>query len=332
MYAEAKPDRTDSFQYRYRADGTHFERAWCHSDAGDFCPLVIISMSIIIILSLVLIVFLCTTNSFGFKYIHNIASFLRRKLRKTNQDTRLQNAQIFRRPIYTSSQSSGASPSALRPSNLAILHSLEAPASRTSTITGRLLSRLNNFGSFLSSRSSTSSAEQNFNVWFVDAANHVRPPPSYEESQHTERVNVESGARIVSSKCTPLVTQSSSYNIAFSMENIDESQLNACRTVFPSYRCMTLTTDTLSAQPTVSLLAQKQGNLVNYSVDSLPRVLDEVPPPYEQVVVASPSRDKNKSSKLSRTRSLFNSGVSLANARRLYSTMNKASTRRELVI
>ena len=332
-------NRDKTFQYRYNMDHSNFnyERAWCHSDAGDYCPLVIASMSVVIILSLVLILYLCTRKAFGFKCCRNVSLFLRKKLLKSpsNNSTMLSRNHQMRRPIYHNmSPVQALSP---RPSNLEILHSLEAPVtvSRTSTLTSRFLNRLNNFGSFLStnsSRSSSSSTEQNANVWFVDIGKHVRPPPSYDESQHTERVNEESDVNLKthrSLRAMPVnYNQTSNFNVAFSLENLMEPQES--RIVFPSYRCMTLTTDASSTQPTLCLIGHHQPQVENNA--TLIRAQDEVPPPYEAVVNAFVTTQKPTSSThLNRTRSFFNAGITSINKNRFYSTMVKANTRREYV-
>jgi hypothetical protein len=330
-------NRDKTFQYRYNMDhsSVNYERAWCHSDAGDYCPLVIASMSVVIILSLILILYLCTRKAFGFKCCRNVSLFLRKKLLKStsNNSTMISRNHQMRRPIYHNMSPIQAPQ---RPSNLEILNSLETPVtiSRTSTLTSRLLNRLNNFGSFLStnsSRSSSSSSEQNANVWFVDIGKHVRPPPSYDESQHTERVNEESDVNLKtqrSRRAMPVnYNQTSNFNGAFSLENLMEPQES--RIVFPAYRCMTLTTNASTTQPTLCLIGH-QPQLENNA--TLIRAQDEVPPPYEAVVNAFVTNQKPISSThLNRTRSFFNAGITSINKNRFYSTMVKANTRREYV-
>jgi hypothetical protein len=326
-----------SYQYRFNMV-SGVERAWCHNDAGDYCPLVIASMSIVILLSLALILFLCTRKSFGCKYCRNVSLFLRRKLLKA--PSRIENSMLprnhhIRRPIYQhNSTAILSSTETTRPSNLEILQALETPVSisRTSTLTSRLLNRLNNFGSFLSTNSSRSARDSNrTDVWFVDMTKHASPPPpTYDESQHIERVNFETDSQLRQSMRTaPIATssvkfnQASSFNDAFSLENLNETQPES-RIIFPSYRCMTLTTDLTTAQPTLCLIEHPQ-------VETLTRNLDEVPPPYEAVVNPFVPPFRKTSSQLSRTRSLFNAGFNAINAKKFYRTLNKSNIRREFV-
>ena len=338
-------DRIHSYKYRLHSEyAATSDRTWCHGDAGDYCPLVIISMSLVIIVSFVLILYLCSKQTLKCKCLRAFTKFLRKKLAKPSVEPSAPNQ---RRPIYQETHSAET-----RPSNLAILHSLEAPVtiSRTSTITSRLLNRLNSFGSFVSRSSAGSSrpstSQDSSHIFFVDVSKHMRPPPSYEESQHIQRVTVQTlvqplnrASQIRASfprKYYTPVNQTPSFNSAFSMENLNESGREpTSQTVFPTYRCLALTTNSATAEPSLFILAgnsQPAPRALNLAAQPLVentiemvRLMDEVPPPYEAVVSAP-----NPKSQLNRTRSLFNSALSLANTNRLYQTMvNSSRSRRE---
>lgn len=226
-------------------------RAWCQSDKADYCPLVIALMSFIILVSLGLILFLCARTSFKCKYL--------RKMFNRNQ-TSLQPTTRLNRTM----------------SNLSTLSSINRSAFTINPI-----------------------PFQPQSVWSTDNSKFARPPPTYEESQTTKSSKFTRVIRTYPRKMThvPIVVQSNqsaNVNDAFSMENITEPvrlTRTVNRNVFPSYRCLSLTTSPSTRsgiQRLNSISAHLAGeNCTNEQIlqaDLFTQVVDEVPPSYDSVI------------------------------------------------
>lgn len=219
-------------------------KAWCQNAQADYCPLVIALMSIIIILSFVLIIYLCAKTSFRCKFIRNIFS------RETN-----------------SSQPSRS---------------------------GSIMSTLSN-------RNSTDNSTTQ-NVWSTDVSKFPRPPPTYEESQLNKSATVTRVIRAYPRKISSLpLNQSANVNSAFSMEQLDETVSNIQHStlgssLFPTYRCVSLTTSP-PARNTLQRLSALSRQLLEENGITEPIVAndvfqstannDEIPPPYESVITTS---------------------------------------------
>ena len=276
-----------SYQYRLQNARNVFltSRPWCSSsnDSNDYCPIVIAIMSFVIIISLILILYLCSKSSFKCKSLRKLVLRLKNKLNKPNRR---------QRSIYNRSGS---------------LSNMNIPFSENSTPSSDSAPGiLNRFGSFLSSSSSTTNNTND--IWFTDVSKYARPPPTYEESQQVSNTISTRQAhlnRVIKTYPRKLFVSSSNVNDAFSMESVNETRIGSnleripSRGVFPTYRCLALTTSP-STQAHLQQLGALSRQLLdeNGPADSCLN-LDEVPPAYETVV-------SSNNNQLNRARSFMN--------------------------
>ena len=227
-------------------------KTWCNSQR-DYCPLVIALISVVIVITLILIIYLCIKSSFQCSTLRNFIQTLRNKLFKNSS---------------TNNQPRSCNPNR---SNLETLAALRNPS----------VSR--------ASRSAFRSSSMNDrNIWFIGSfySKSTPPPPSYEESQkivrHTKLHTV------------PL-NQSASINNAFSIESINENSPSA---IFPSYRCIALSTSpntraTIQRLGHLSRQLLQENGYTDSSNSNFVRVgtlninNDEVPPDYETAIRSS---------------------------------------------
>jgi hypothetical protein len=356
-------DQLNNFHFLYTSASGTMVRPWCNSTENDYCPLVIAFMSFIIITSIILIFFLCAKTSFKCKKMRHYCRKLfrtrysqsRHGRRDLNRST---NSQIFN-PV-TSNISSNSATSITGECNNS------NQESSTNIVPTNIFSRI---GRRLSFRRSGSSS-RNSNVWFTDLSKYPNrnmppPPPSYDESQqhvsltgysHKQRPCYPRKFLSVSAIRRPEQTSAANttasiVNNAFSMENVCENynidHQERSSTVFPSYRCIALTTSpstraTLSRLGDLSrqLLREQQAeesndfDIISANIATMASFLDEVPPPYEAVItnVAEPAQTSNR--QFNRTRSFmsslmpsFRSTSNLPN----YNSLNNSRVRENLV-
>ena len=309
-------------------------RPWCNSTENDYCPLVIAFMSFIIITSLVLIFFLCAKTSFKCKKMRHYFRKLfrirnsrsRHSRRELNRST---NSQIFN-PSNISSNTSTSITEECNNSNQEL---------STQPTSNNIFSRIGRRLSF--TRGGSSSSNRNSNIWFTDLSKYSRnmppPPPSYDESQHhvtiagfkprpsyPRKYLSVSAIRRPEQTLAAANTSASIVNNAFSMENISENynidHQERSATVFPSYRCIALTTSpstraTLSRLGDLSrqLLREQQAeesndlDIISANIATMANFLDEVPPPYEAVITNEVEPAQTSYRHFNRTRSFMSS-------------------------
>ena len=164
--------------------------------------------------------------------------------------------------------------------------SIDAPVNTS------FFSRVNNFRH--------SAPDRNGQVWFTDISKTTRPPPTYEESQ-TQIYSVRNLVKPV--PINPIIRTYPIQNGAFLVDNevrvanvIEDPAENhepTSTVLFPSYRCISLT-----SSPTARANLQRLGDLSRQlleqhratpfsRVGSLNIHNDEVPPAYDSIVSAT---------------------------------------------
>lgn len=245
---------TDKFANDYLYQSS---KMWCNSQR-DYCPLVIALISVIILITIVLIIFLCIKNSF------QCESLRRATQRLTNK---------FRFNTNTVVNQSCNQPR----SNIETLAALRNP-----TVSRQSRSAFRNISNHFNS---------DRNVWFTSNKQTVTPPPpTYEESQNTI-IRVKTSRNLHKLHSMPL-SQSASINNAFSIETVNEEIPTA---LFPTYRCLALSTSpstraTLQRLSNLSKQLLQENRFNEETTSALVRVgtlninNDEIPPDYETVV------------------------------------------------
>jgi hypothetical protein len=237
-------------------------KAWCQTNEADYCPVVIGTMSFVILTSMLTIIYLCAKSSFECSWLH---------------------CSIWNKLIYPSQ----------RRQRRRRLNGGFALNSSTNYINDSVsLDSINHMNSSASQTAPTSSRARA--IWWIYGGHkpvvdgslshpNIAAPPSYDESQHLHRIVRPERAQIVRK---PKVVNE---NAAFCLESSLSSETATPATVgaqFPAYRCLTLT-----ATPTHQPRVFQSQHVVD--IDSLSMVFDEVPPPYEAVIVGESERRSN---------------------------------------
>lgn len=247
-------------------------RPWCQKDLIDYCPLVISLMSFIILVSIILIIYLCIKTSLNCRFVHKLSRKMFRQ-RQSSMQTLNVSSNYINEP----------------PPNVAINE----------------VNQLN-----VISVSQVPVSPDSRRVWCTNLSKYSRQsaPPTYEESQLMDRIinaNV-----VVRPKCVPSSSSSStnrivrtyprkaasfsstcSSNEAFSEESLsiaNQSAGTSGTSVFPSYRCLALTTRPGAASPVQRLSTLSRQLLQDdETYPTYLSAIDEVPPPYEAVVTTN---------------------------------------------
>jgi hypothetical protein len=246
-------------------------RPWCSQGSSDYCPLVISIILFVILVSLTLILCLWLNFSIRCERLRKYASRLRRFVcRKpaSNND-----------PLNNSAMFAHMQPNLIPFDN------------------------------------SSSSSDP---IWFIGVPKNFKPPPTYAQSQQDLKQKRKNRTIFVRTCEIPLTEpiasnqniqhQQANINNAFTLENLDvlEFQPEISQNVFPSYQCLTLTT-----QPRVMTLQAIA------SQQLFKETSDEIPPAYDSIIQCP--------SAISRTRSLIQHNRS-SNASRAFSTLNRSSS------
>jgi hypothetical protein len=246
-------------------------KMWCNSER-DYCPLVISLISIVIFITLLLIIYMCV-NSF--------------ELRRFFQS--------IREKLFNNSSQSSFNNNMQRRNNIETLNALRNPniSSSSRSAFRRISNQLN---------------ASDRNIWFTGRANYTKqtqlpPPPTYEETIESIRA---SKTDIVHKLHTVPVTQSASVNNAFSIENINSQESSP---VFPTYRCLALTTSPstraqLQRLRNMSIRLLQENRFNEETTRALARVgtlqlnNDEVPPSYETVIKSTQNLNQSYSNEV----------------------------------
>lgn len=230
---------------------TFYTTPWCSQVSHDYCPFVISLMSFVCLISLMLIIFICVRGSIECAPFRKCILSFRRTFfkRQPNENSRLS----YDRSILP--------PTAM---------DLSSPINRS------FFDRVNNF--------THSSPERSGQVWFTDISK-TRPPPTYEESQTYTVRNLIKPVPI-----NPIITRTYPQNKTatnITLENEFSNEQTA--PLFPSYRCLTLTSSP-SVRSNLNRLGDLSRQLLEENVFSFSRMgslninNDEVPPAYDSII------------------------------------------------
>ncbi len=232
-----------------------YSKPWCTQVSHDYCPLVITLMSFVCLVSLALIIFICIRGSIECTPLRKFVRSMRRKFFKRT----LSNASrlSYDRSIIPNSAMD-----------------LSTPINRS------FFSQIDNY---------VSNDRDESQIWFTNIndpkPSATRPPPSYEESQTYTIRNLI--------KPVPINPVIRTFPHKESIPIANTVSVPQTTTVFPSYRCITLTSSA-NARENLNRLGDLSRQLLDeYSVDldtpftrvgTLNIHNDEVPPAYDSII------------------------------------------------
>ncbi len=231
-----------------------YAKPWCTQVSHDYCPLVITLMSFVCLVSLVLIIFICIRGSFECTPLRKCIRSLRKK--------------IFKRTLSNASRLSYDR--SIIPTSAM---DLSTPINRS------FFTHIDNY---------VSSERTEDQVWFTNinpSKPATRPPPSYEESQTYTVRNLIKPVPI-----NPVVRSYPHKESTTIASAVSEPQAS---NVFPTYRCITLTSSA-NTRASLDRLSQLSRQLLDENTIDLDTPFtrtgtlnihnDEVPPAYDSII------------------------------------------------